>query len=69
MEGWTNGAVEALLFRFGGARVVPSSDAGQEHSPAPPEALRAFAQALFEHGLPEAELRMALVDTPNLLLG
>jgi hypothetical protein len=58
----------ALLLRFGGERVVISSDAGQAHSPAPPDALRAFAEALFEHGVPEAELRKALVDTPSRLL-
>ena len=58
----------ALLDRFGGERVVVSSDAGQDHSPAPPEALRGFAQSLHEHGVPEAELRKALVDTPSRLL-
>lgn len=58
-----------LLLRFGGDRVVVSSDAGQDHNPAPPEALSAFAQSLHEHGVPERELRKALVDTPARLLG
>jgi hypothetical protein len=58
----------ALLLRFGGERVVLSSDAGQDHSPAPPDALGAFAQSLHEDGVPEQELRKALVDTPSRLL-
>jgi predicted metal-dependent TIM-barrel fold hydrolase len=58
----------ALLRRFGGERVVLSGDAGQAHSPAPPDALGAFAQSLYEDGVPEAELRYALVDTPARLL-
>jgi hypothetical protein len=59
----------ALLRRFGGERVVLSSDAGQAHSPAPPDALAAFAQSLYEYGVPGPELRKALVDTPSRLLG
>jgi hypothetical protein len=59
----------ALLRRFGGERVVLSSDAGQAHNPAPPDALQAFAQSLYDHGVPEPELRKALVDTPSRLLG
>jgi hypothetical protein len=59
----------AVLARFGGDNVVVSSDAGQAHNPAPPEALRSFAQALHEQGIPATELRKALVDTPRRLLG
>jgi hypothetical protein len=69
---WQNSTIAeaaALLSRFGGERVVLSSDAGQDHSPAPPDALGSFAQSLHEYGVPEAELRRALVDTPSLLLG
>jgi hypothetical protein len=58
-----------LLRRFGGDHVVVASDAGQDHNPPPPEALGTFAQSLFEHGVPERELRKALVDTPARLLG
>jgi len=58
----------ALLQRFGGEHVVLSSDAGQAESPPPPEALRAFAQSLHEAGVPEGELRKALVETPTRLL-
>lgn len=49
--------------------LVLSSDAGQRHNPAPPEALRSFAQSLHERGVPAADVRRALVDTPARLLG
>ncbi len=57
-----------MLSRFGGDAVVVSSDAGQAHNPSPPEALRAFAQALHELGVAQAELTKALCDTPRRLL-
>jgi hypothetical protein len=69
--GWRTSTIEeaaGLLNRFGGDRVVVSSDAGQRDNPPPPQALNAFAQSLHEHGVPEAELRKALVDTPSRLL-
>ena len=58
-----------LVRRLGGAHVVLSSDAGQAHNPSPPESLRVFAQSLHELGVPEDELRRALVDTPRGLVG
>src|SRR5207302_265796 len=45
-----------------------SRDAGQAESPPPPESLQAFAQSLHEAGVPEGELRKALVETPTRLL-
>ena len=69
--GWQTSTIAeaaALLQRFGGEHVVLSSDAGQANSPPPPEALRAFAQSLHEAGVPDAELRKALVETPTSLL-
>jgi Family of unknown function (DUF6282) len=68
---WRTSTVEQAaeaLSRFGGDAVVVSSDAGQAHNPAPPEALRSFAQALREHGVAEAELVKALRDTPLRLI-
>jgi uncharacterized protein DUF6282 len=58
-----------ILTRLGGDAVVVSSDAGQAHNPSPPEALRSFAQALYEEGVAQAELTKALRDTPRRLLG
>jgi hypothetical protein len=57
-----------MLERFGGDAVVVSSDAGQAHNPAPPEALRSFAQALHERGIGHDELVKALHTTPRRLL-
>jgi len=54
--------------RLGPERVVLSSDAGQLHNPAPPEALRAFAQSVHEAGVPAADvLRMLRQTAPGLL--
>jgi hypothetical protein len=58
-----------VMRRVGSGSVVVSSDAGQPHNPSPPEALRSFAQSLHERGVPAADLRTALVDTPAELLG
>lgn len=69
---WRASTVEAtaeLLRRLGGDHVVLSSDAGQAHNPSPPEALRSFAQSLYERGVPAEELTKALVDTPRRLIG
>ncbi len=57
-----------ILTRLGGDAVVVSSDAGQAHNPSPPEALRSFAQALYENGVAQPELGKALRDTPRRLL-
>jgi hypothetical protein len=58
------------LFRRAGAdNVVLASDAGQPHNPAPPEALRVFAQSLHERGLPAEDVRRALTENPRRLLG
>lgn len=45
------------------------SDAGQRHSPMPPEALRILAQCLYESGLTEHDLGAMMIDNPKLLLG
>ena len=68
---WRTSTVEhaaEVLCRFGGDAVVVSSDAGQAHNPAPPEALRSFAQALHERGVARGDLTKALRDTPRRLL-
>jgi hypothetical protein len=56
------------LNRLGGDAVVVSSDAGQAHNPSPTEALRSFAQALYEQGVAQVELTKALCATPRRLL-
>lgn len=69
---WRMSTVErsAKLFQRAGARnVVLASDAGQPHNPAPPEALRVFAQCLHEQGIPAEDLRRSLTENPRRLLG
>jgi hypothetical protein len=68
---WRTSTVDeaaAMLSRLGGDAVAVSSDAGQAHNPSPPEALRSFAQALYEHGVAATELTKALRDTPRRLI-
>jgi hypothetical protein len=68
---WRTSTVEQAaetLSRLDGDAVVVSSDAGQAHNPSPPEALRSFAQALFEYGVAETKLTKALRDTPLRLV-
>jgi hypothetical protein len=55
--------------RLGPERVVLSSDAGQVHNPAPPEALRVFAQSVHEAGVPAADVRRMVGETAAGLLG
>jgi len=57
-------AVRAL----GAQHCVLVSDTGQRHNPLPAEALRLFAQALFESGLDEEEIYTMIQKNPSNLL-
>ena len=59
----------AAIRRLGASRCVLMSDTGQRHNPMPAEALRIFAQSLFEAGISEEEIRTMIVDNPAALLG
>jgi hypothetical protein len=48
---------------------VIMSDAGQTHNPIAPEAMRLYAQGLYEKGVKEADLERLMVGTPSSLLG
>jgi hypothetical protein len=54
--------------RVGASRCLLVSDSGQRHNPMPSEALRIFAQTLFEKGLSEEEVRQMIVQNPADLL-
>jgi len=54
--------------RVGASRCLLVSDTGQRHNPLPSEALRVFAQTLFEKGLSEEEVRQMIVINPAELL-
>ena len=65
----TVAACAEVARRLGPDAVVLSSDAGQRHNPSPPEALRAFAQSIHEAGVPTADVRRMLCETPAGLVG
>lgn len=59
--------VEAIS-RVGPERCTLVSDTGQRHNPMPSEALRIFAQTLFEKGVDEAGITTMIVRNPADLL-
>jgi hypothetical protein len=61
--------VAAAIARVGASRCLLVSDTGQRHNPLPPEALRVFAQTLFEKGVPEADVELMIKRNPAELLG
>jgi predicted metal-dependent TIM-barrel fold hydrolase len=52
----------------GASRCLLVSDTGQRHNPLPSEALRIFAQTLFEKGVPEQDIEQMIVRNPADLL-
>jgi Family of unknown function (DUF6282) len=59
--------VEAIS-RVGASRCLLVSDAGQRHNPLPSEALRIFAQTLFEKGVGQADIQTMISSNPADLL-
>jgi Family of unknown function (DUF6282) len=57
-------AVQAI----GAERCLLVSDAGQRHNPMPAEALRIFAQSLFESGVSEEQISSLIRTNPSELL-
>lgn len=53
---------------LGSSSCVLVSDAGQRHNPMPAEALRLFAQGIFECGVPEEDIYRMIRDNPAALL-
>jgi len=60
--------VVAAVQRVGATRCLLVSDTGQRHNPLPSEALRVFAQTVFERGLSEAEVVTMTARNPSDLL-
>ncbi len=48
---------------------VIMSDAGQTHNPIAPEAMRLYAQCLYEMGVKASDLELLMIRTPSGLLG
>jgi len=65
----TLGQVAEAIKTLGPENCVLMSDAGQRHNPIPPEALRIYAQSLFELGIGEEEIRTMICHNPARLLG
>jgi len=61
--------VAEAIRALGADNCVLISDAGQRHNPMPPEALRVFAQSLFEAGIREEEISIMVRSNPAWLLG
>ncbi len=60
--------IVAAVQRVGATRCLLVSDTGQRHNPLPSEALRVFAQTVFERGLSEAEVVTMTARNPSDLL-
>lgn len=60
--------IVAAVRRVGASRCLLVSDTGQRHNPMPSEALRIFAQTVFEKGLSEADVVTMTSGNPHDLL-
>jgi hypothetical protein len=60
--------VARAILALGVENCVIISDAGQRHNPMPHEALRIFAQGLFESGVPETDIDILIRRNPEKLL-
>lgn len=60
--------VAAAIDRIGASRCLLVSDTGQRHNPMPHEALRVFAQTLFEKGVDEADIHTMISSNQYDLL-
>lgn len=62
-------SIKHAIDEIGPAKFIISSDAGQPFNPAPTEALRVYVESLFELGVPMADLRAMIAETPGWLMG
>src|SRR5512135_488602 len=68
---WHYAVVEKIVQsveRIGASRCLLVSDTGQRHNPMPHEALRVFAQTVFEKGIPQADVERMISTNPADLL-
>src|SRR6202020_665708 len=68
---WQYAAPEKIVQRverIGASRCLLVSDTGQRHNPLPSEALRIFAQTIFEKGVPIEKVTRMITDNPLQLL-
>jgi hypothetical protein len=60
--------IVASVERIGASRCLLVSDTGQRHNPLPSEALRIFAQTVFEKGVTMEQVTRMITDNPKQLL-
>ncbi len=60
--------IVAAVQRIGASRCLLVSDTGQRHNPMPSEALRIFAQTIYEKGVSMAQVTRMITDNPMQLL-
>jgi hypothetical protein len=60
--------IAASVARIGASRCLLVSDTGQRHNPMPSEALRIFAQTIFEKGVPMEQVTQMITTNPMQLL-
>ena len=68
---WQYAAVDKIVQsveRVGASRCLLVSDTGQRHNPLPSEALRIFAQTVFEKGIPHDQVTRMITQNPLDLL-
>jgi hypothetical protein len=68
---WHYAVVEKVvesIHRIGASRCLLVSDTGQRHNPLPSEALRIFAQTVFEKGVPLPDVERMIAGNPLDLL-
>jgi len=68
---WHYAVVEKVVEsvqRIGASRCLLVSDTGQRHNPLPSEALRVFAQTVFEKGVPISDVERMIAGNPLDLL-
>lgn len=68
---WQYAAVDKIALsveRIGASRCLLVSDTGQRHNPIPSEALRIFAQTVFEKGVPLESVNQMISQNPRDLL-
>lgn len=61
-------SVAEAIKMLGAENCILTSDAGQRHNPMPPEALRIFAQSLFELDIPADDIDVMIRRNPARLL-
>jgi hypothetical protein len=61
-------AVVEAIREVGASQSILMSDAGQRHNPMPAEALRVFAQSVYESGISEEDVQLMIRHNPLELL-